>query len=169
MSLYKRLHEVQATTGATSSRRDPILDELRQKIHHHLIRLVGPVLYDRLSRTICGAASTTAAGEALARRPAVGCRRAQLIRTSLTTSSIRPHRSLRGRGYHRGHGERSRAVFIERAGRIEKSNASFVGETHLRRIIDKIVGQVGRRIGSRRRWSARLPDGSRVARSSTLS
>ncbi len=47
MSLYKRLHEVQATTGATSSRRDPILDELRQKIHHHLIDSLGPVLYDR--------------------------------------------------------------------------------------------------------------------------
>ena len=47
MSLYKRLHEVQATTGTTSSRRDPILDELRQKIHHHLIDSLGPILYDR--------------------------------------------------------------------------------------------------------------------------
>ena len=47
MSLYKRLHEVQATTGATSTRRDPILDELRQKIHHHLIDELGPILYDQ--------------------------------------------------------------------------------------------------------------------------
>src|SRR3546814_19385119 len=49
MSLYKRLHEVQqgpATAGATK-RRDPVLDELRQRIHHHLIDELGPILYDK--------------------------------------------------------------------------------------------------------------------------
>src|SRR5437667_388220 len=35
MSLTKRLHEVRTPAGP--SRRDPVLDELRQKIHHHLI------------------------------------------------------------------------------------------------------------------------------------
>ena len=43
-----------------------------------------------------------------------------------------------------------------------KADASFVDETHLRRIIDKIVGQVGRRSTSRRQWSTPPPDGSRV-------
>ena len=40
----------------------------------------------------------------------------------------------------------------------------FVDETHLRRIIDKIVSQVGRRIDEAdAAWcDARLPDGSRV-------
>ena len=48
MSLYKRLHEVNPQTGApTSKRRDPVLDELRQKIHHHLIDELGPILYDK--------------------------------------------------------------------------------------------------------------------------
>ena len=49
MSLYKRLHEVQgggAQQGGTR-RRDPVLDELRQKIHHHLIDELGPILYDK--------------------------------------------------------------------------------------------------------------------------
>src|SRR3546814_20758595 len=49
MSLYKRLHEVQqgpATAGATK-RRDPVLDELRPRIHHHLIDELGPILYDK--------------------------------------------------------------------------------------------------------------------------
>src|SRR5438094_4060017 len=46
MSLYKRLHEVQGTP-ADAPRRDPVLDELRQKVHHHLIEELGPVLYDR--------------------------------------------------------------------------------------------------------------------------
>src|SRR5688572_33334005 len=48
MSLYKRLHEQQGTTGATlAARRDPVLDELRQKIHQHLIDELGPILYDK--------------------------------------------------------------------------------------------------------------------------
>jgi pilus assembly protein CpaF len=55
------------------------------------------------------------------------------------------------------------AVYIERAGRIERTDASFVDATHLRRIIDKMVGQVGRRIDEATPMvDARLPDGSRV-------
>ena len=46
MSLYKRLHEAEVPEGPTN-RRDPVLDELRQKIHHHLIEELGPVLYDK--------------------------------------------------------------------------------------------------------------------------
>src|SRR3954451_6771160 len=46
MSLYKRLHEVQGGAAA-GRRRDPVLDDLRQKIHHHLIDELGPVLYDK--------------------------------------------------------------------------------------------------------------------------
>ena len=45
MSLTKRLHEVRTPAGP--SRRDPVLDELRQKIHHHLIEELGPILYDK--------------------------------------------------------------------------------------------------------------------------
>jgi pilus assembly protein CpaF len=56
-----------------------------------------------------------------------------------------------------------REVYIERNGKLEKSTATFVDETHLRRIIDKIVGEVGRRIDeSNPLCDARLPDGSRV-------
>src|SRR5438309_1628734 len=49
MSLYKRLHEVQGSGATTPGgrRRDPVLDELRQKIHHHLIDELGPILYDK--------------------------------------------------------------------------------------------------------------------------
>src|SRR5881227_3067608 len=46
MSLTKRLHEVRTPAGGPS-RRDPVLDDLRQKIHHHLIDELGPLLYDR--------------------------------------------------------------------------------------------------------------------------
>ena len=47
MSLYKRIHETGGTDGQVTSRRDPVLDELRQKIHHHLIEELGPILYDK--------------------------------------------------------------------------------------------------------------------------
>ena len=49
MSLYKRLHEVQEGSSAATAtkRRDPVLDELRQRIHHHLIDELGPILYDK--------------------------------------------------------------------------------------------------------------------------
>lgn len=54
-------------------------------------------------------------------------------------------------------------VYAERSGKVEKTGATFVDETHLRRIIDKIVGQVGRRIDEAQPLcDARLPDGSRV-------
>ena len=54
-------------------------------------------------------------------------------------------------------------IYIERAGRIQATDRHFVDEAHLLRIIDKIVGQVGRRIDeSSPMVDARLPDGSRV-------
>ena len=36
-------------------------------------------------------------------------------------------------------------IFVEREGRLERADASFVDNAHLLRIIDKIVSQVGRR------------------------
>jgi pilus assembly protein CpaF len=54
-------------------------------------------------------------------------------------------------------------LYIERAGRIYPVDAAFVDEAHLRRTIDKIVAQVGRRVDeSSPMVDARLPDGSRI-------
>jgi pilus assembly protein CpaF len=54
-------------------------------------------------------------------------------------------------------------VFVERNGKIERTAVRFVDESHLMRIIDKIVSQVGRRIDEASPMvDARLPDGSRV-------
>jgi len=56
-----------------------------------------------------------------------------------------------------------KSVYIERAGRIYPVDAHFLDEAHLRRIIDKIAGQVGRRVDEASPMvDARLPDGSRV-------
>ena len=54
-------------------------------------------------------------------------------------------------------------VYVERGGRIEETEASFLDDAHLLRIIDRIVSQVGRRIDEASPMvDARLPDGSRV-------
>jgi pilus assembly protein CpaF len=54
-------------------------------------------------------------------------------------------------------------IWVERRGRLEETTARFTDESHLRRIINKMVAQVGRRIDeSSPMVDARLPDGSRV-------
>jgi pilus assembly protein CpaF len=54
-------------------------------------------------------------------------------------------------------------VYIERKGKIEPARIHFESEDHLRRIIDRIVAPLGRRIDeSSPLVNARLPDGSRV-------
>ena len=54
-------------------------------------------------------------------------------------------------------------VWVERQGRLYQTTVRFNDESHLRRIINKMVAQVGRRIDeSSPMVDARLPDGSRV-------
>ncbi len=54
-------------------------------------------------------------------------------------------------------------VWVERKGRLHETPVRFVDESHLRRIINKMVAQVGRRIDeSSPLCDARLLDGSRV-------
>ena len=54
-------------------------------------------------------------------------------------------------------------IYLERAGKLERTKAAFADNAHLLRIIDKIVSQVGRRVDeSSPMVDARLPDGSRV-------
>jgi pilus assembly protein CpaF len=57
----------------------------------------------------------------------------------------------------------TRAIYVERAGKLYATESHFIAEEHLRRVIERIVAQVGRRIDeSSPMVDARLPDGSRV-------
>jgi pilus assembly protein CpaF len=166
MSLYKRLHEVRTPDGTTS--RDPVLDELRQKIHHHLIEELGPILYDRrLSEGDLRLRVTDQLHSALAKEkaPLSAADKAQLIQdVSDDILGYGPiDRFLKDSDVTEVMVNGPESVFVERHGKIERVPVSFVDETHLRRIIDKIVGQVGRRIDEATPMvDARLPDGSRV-------
>ncbi|WP_245613707.1 CpaF family protein [Alkalihalobacterium bogoriense] len=54
-------------------------------------------------------------------------------------------------------------IFIERKGRLEKTNVKFKDNQHVRHIIDRIIAPLGRRVDeSSPMVDARLPDGSRV-------
>jgi len=54
-------------------------------------------------------------------------------------------------------------IYVERAGKIYETTARFLSDDHLRRVIERIVTKVGRRIDeSSPMVDARLPDGSRV-------
>jgi pilus assembly protein CpaF len=145
-----------------------VLDELRQKIHHHLIDELGPILYDKrlseedLRRRVHEQLHAALAQE---RAPLSAADKAQLIQdVSDDILGYGPiDRLLKDEEVSEVMVNGPELVYVERAGRLEKTSASFVDETHLRRIIDKIVGQIGRRIDeSSPMVDARLPDGSRV-------
>ena len=54
-------------------------------------------------------------------------------------------------------------VYVERRGRMEKTDVKFRDNDHLLQIIDRIVSKVGRRVDETSPMvDARLPDGSRV-------
>jgi len=154
--------------GGLAGRRDPVLDELRQRIHHSLIDELGPILYDsRLSeedlrKKVHEQLITALAQE---RAPLSAADKAQLIQDVsddiLGYGPIDP--LLRDDDVTEIMCNGPDNVYVERDGRLTKDPATFVDEAHLRRIIDKIVGQVGRRIDeSSPMCDARLPDGSRV-------
>ncbi len=56
-----------------------------------------------------------------------------------------------------------RQIYVERKGRLERTNLAFENNDHVLRIIDRIVAPLGRRIDESSPYvDARLPDGSRV-------
>src|SRR5207253_11086245 len=56
-----------------------------------------------------------------------------------------------------------KTIIVERRGRITQAELEFENEQELRRVIDRIVARIGRRVDeSSAMVDARLPDGSRV-------
>jgi pilus assembly protein CpaF len=167
MSLYQRLHETQGDDQPAVGR-DPLLDELRQRVHHLLIDELGPLLYDRrvseeeLSRQLQEHLKLILSRE---RIPLTGPDRAQLVQD--VTDDVLGYGPIDGllkdpditevmvNGPDR--------IYVERGGKLTPTTAQFADEAHLRRIIEKIVAQVGRRVDEANPMvDARLPDGSRV-------
>ncbi len=144
------------------------VEELKLKVHARVIETLGPLLEDTntsdadLRRAIADTIHKTIAEDALVLS---GTERAELVR-EITDDAL-------------GYGPIDRFVkdptiseimcngphdvFVERDGRLVRSDAHFTDENHLRRVIERIVSEVGRRVDeSTPMVDARLPDGSRV-------
>jgi pilus assembly protein CpaF len=149
--------------GATA---DPYA-ELKTRIHHACIAKLGPELFTKettedLSEHVL---RTVTEQLLLDRTPLTREERRQLVREIsddiLGYGPLEP--LLRDDSITEVMVNNFDRIFIERSGKIEHTNATFVDNAHLMRIIDKIVSSVGRRIDeSSPMVDARLPDGSRV-------
>jgi pilus assembly protein CpaF len=168
MSLYRRLHEVQRDASEIGGGRDPVLDELRQRVHHLLIEELGPLLYDRrvgeeeLRRQLQEQLKVILSREKV---PLSGADRAQLVQdVSDDVLGYGPiDLLLKDPEVTEVMVNGPNRVYVERGGKLTLTGSSFVDEGHLKRIIEKIVAQVGRRVDEASPMvDARLPDGSRV-------
>jgi pilus assembly protein CpaF len=168
-SLSERVAAAKAADVTLDSQRDTMFRDLRGRLHFRIVEELGPTLYDRqMSDAELRLRVLEMLEWALDQEESLPLSRAdrtQLINEIasdvLGYGPIDPLLNdpeiteVMINGPHN--------VYVERFGKIERSGARFVDETHLRRIIDKIVGQVGRRVDeSTPMVDARLPDGSRV-------
>jgi pilus assembly protein CpaF len=179
VSLYDRLAGVtvedqQAETSPTPTSQpthdalDDRLSEVRRRTHLALVRAIGPSLYDtetsstQVEEQVRDKLSSVLASEPM---PMSAVARQQLLSSIMddilgygpieplladqTITEVMCNGPFR--------------VYIERDGRIELSDVSFLDEGHLRRVMEKIVAQVGRRLDEAQPYvDARLPDGSRI-------
>ncbi len=141
--------------------------ELKTRVHHACIAKLGPELFTAESTGDLSERVLRAVTEQLAldRTPLTRDERRQLVREItddiLGYGPLEPF--LRDDSVTEIMVNGGERIYIERAGKIELSDSTFVDDAHLLRIIDKIVSQVGRRVDEASPMvDARLPDGSRV-------
>jgi pilus assembly protein CpaF len=184
VGLHDRLHRQTGSNGhgpeldvlaggqpeASDRRPDPYA-ELKGRIHHACIAKLGPQLYaagpddggaDDLAEKVLRVVTEQLA---LDRTPLTREERRQVTREItddiLGYGPLEP--LLRDDSVTEVMVNNYDRVYIERKGKIEAADATFVDNAHLLRIIDKIVSQVGRRVDEASPMvDARLPDGSRV-------
>jgi pilus assembly protein CpaF len=141
--------------------------ELKTKIHHACIAKLGPQLFSAETNESVSEQVLREVTEQLAldRTPLTREERRRIVREItddiLGYGPLEP--LLRDDSITEVMVNSHDRVYIEREGKIERSDTTFADTAHLLRIIDKIVSQVGRRVDEASPMvDARLPDGSRV-------
>ena len=173
-SLGRRMAGPASTTDDSPSRRSfahsakDRIEELKSSIHNELLKQLGPQLYDvnmdqiELEKRVRDVLKDVLGAQ---ERPLSGADRAQVTQEItddiLGNGPIEPYlrdddvTEVMVNGYD--------SIWLEKHGRLTKSEGRFADEAHLRRTIDKIVSRIGRRVDeSSPMVDARLPDGSRV-------
>lgn len=168
-SLSERVAAAKQAEVSFDTKREDMFRELRGKLHFKVVEELGPTLYDRqMSDAELRLRVLEMLEWALDQEESVPLTRSdrtqllnEIASDVLGYGPIDPLLNdpdvteIMVNGPH--------SVFVERNGKIAKTEFRFVDEVHLRRIIDKIVGQIGRRIDEATPMvDARLPDGSRV-------
>jgi pilus assembly protein CpaF len=140
--------------------------EVRARLQRTLLDTLGPKLYDDTGEELEKRVRDTIA-ELMAREetPLSGSDKARIVQDVLDDllghGPIEPLlrdpdvSEIMVNGAHR--------IFVERGGKLTLVDAEFADEAHLRRVIDRIVSRIGRRVDEASPMvDARLPDGSRV-------
>ncbi len=169
MSLADRVKAARSTDASADGQREEVKADLRRKLHYKVVEGLGPTLYNaQMSDAELKLRVMEMLEWALEQEQSVPLARAdrlallqEIADDVLGYGPIDPYLAdpevteVMVNGPH--------SVWVERSGRITKTETRFVDANHLERIIEKIVGQVGRRIDeSTPMVDARLPDGSRV-------
>ena len=169
MSLADRVKAAKAADATEDIQREGVRQDLRRKLHYKVVEGLGPSLYDRqMSDAELKLRVMEMLEWALDQEESVPLSRAdrlvllqEIADDVLGYGPIDPFLSdpdvteVMVNGPH--------SVWVEKRGRLSRTETRFVDATHLSRIIEKIVGQVGRRIDEATPMvDARLPDGSRV-------
>jgi pilus assembly protein CpaF len=155
-------------SGAGVNQRLQALEDLRQKMHQFVISELGPILYDqRVSEADLRKQVEEQLHKALAQeRLALTSQERQGVVQSVFDDVLGYgpiDKLLRDPAINEVMVNGPEKVYVERNGKIVLTDVRFVDENHVRRIIDKIVSQVGRRVDEATPMvDARLPDGSRV-------
>src|SRR6185312_6480870 len=160
----------QTTLGESATESRVVVDpyaELKTQVHHACIAKLGPQLFTTQSDEELSERVLRAVTEQLAldRTPLTREERRQVTRE--ITDDILGYGPLEPFLHDDSVSEvmvnGPDSIYVERSGKLEITDATFVDNAHLLRIIDKIVSQVGRRVDEASPMvDARLPDGSRV-------
>jgi len=160
------LHLAQVERDEAPRAMDPYA-ELKTRVHHAVIATLGAELFKQdanedLSERVL---RTVTEQLALDRTPLTREERRQLVREItddiLGYGPLEPF--LRDDSVTEVMVNAFDRIYVERHGKLERTQGAFADNAHLLRIIDKIVSQVGRRVDeSSPMVDARLPDGSRV-------
>ncbi len=155
-----------ATAATDAPEVDPYA-ELKARIHHACIAKLGPELFRQEEGEDLGERVYRAVTEELTldRTPLTREERRELVRQLtddiLGYGPLEP--LLRDDSVTEIMVNAFDKIYVERSGRLERTDIRFVDDAHVMRIIDKIVSQIGRRVDEASPMvDARLPDGSRV-------
>jgi pilus assembly protein CpaF len=165
MDLQERLSASARLEGHHDGGRDPFA-EIKNRIHLELVSELGPRLFDVTDSDSVRATVMTDIRDRLRQEPSLAHDDRERLTVEIGNDIF-------------GYGPLERLlsdptisevmvngcddIWIERDGRLAQTPLRFSDDSQLRRIITKMVGQIGRRIDeSSPMVDARLPDGSRV-------